>query len=143
MENRYAGFWIRLLASLLDGLIIMAAGVVIMGITGVPMKNIFDFLNLELEGFEWQQFLYVLLSIAYAVVLPATSLQGTLGKSLLGLKIIDKEGERISIMRSIGRVLSQIVSAIILYIGYIMIAFHPQKRGLHDIMAGTFVVKKK
>lgn len=143
MENKqYAGFWIRLLASLLDGVILLVAAICIMVLTGVPMEHMMDFINVELEGYTWQQSMYVFLSLLYVILLPASTLQGTLGKAALGLKITDVNGERISVWRSLGRALSEILSTIILFIGYIMIAFHRQKRGLHDIIAGTYVIRE-
>ena len=143
MENKqYAGFWIRLLASLLDGVILLVAAICIMVLTGVPMKHMMDFINVELEGYTWQQSMYVFLSLLYVILLPASTLQGTLGKAALGLKITDVNGERITVWRSLGRALSEILSTIILFIGYIMIAFHRQKRGLHDIIAGTYVIRE-
>jgi len=143
MENKqYAGFWIRLLASLLDGVILLVAAICIMVLTGVPMEHMMDFINVELEGYTWQQSMYVFLSLLYVILLPASTLQGTLGKAALGLKITDVNGERITVWRSLGRALSEILSTIILFIGYIMIAFHRQKRGLHDIIAGTYVIRE-
>lgn len=143
MENKqYAGFWIRLLASLLDGVILLVAAICIMVLTGVPMKHMMDFINVELEGYTWQQSMYVFLSLMYVILLPASTLQGTLGKAALGLKITDVNGERISVWRSLGRALSEILSTIILFIGYIMIAFHREKRGLHDIIARTYVIRE-
>lgn len=143
MENKqYAGFWIRLLASLLDGVILLVAAICIMVLTGVPMEHMMDFINVELEGYTWQQSMYVFLSLLYVILLPASTLQGTLGKAALGLKITDVNGERISVWRSLGRALSEILSTIILFIGYIMIAFHREKRGLHDIIARTYVIRE-
>ena len=143
MENKqYAGFWIRLLASLLDGVILLVAAICIMVLTGVPMEHMMDFINVELEGYTWQQSMYVFLSLLYVILLPASTLQGTLGKAALGLKITDVNGERISVWRSLGRALSGILSTIILFIGYIMIAFHREKRGLHDIIARTYVIRE-
>lgn len=106
------------------------------------MKHMMDFINVELEGYTWQQSMYVFLSLMYVILLPASTLQGTLGKAALGLKITDVNGERISVWRSLGRALSEILSTIILFIGYIMIAFHREKRGLHDIIAGTYVIRE-
>ncbi|HHW61370.1 MAG TPA: RDD family protein, partial [Syntrophomonadaceae bacterium] len=113
MENKqYAGFWIRLLASLLDGVILLVAAICIMVLTGVPMEHMMDFINVELEGYTWQQSMYVFLSLLYVILLPASTLQGTLGKAALGLKITDVNGERISVWRSLGRALSEILSTI-------------------------------
>jgi len=67
--------------------------------------------------------------------------QGTIGKSLLGLRVTDFEGNRISLLRAVGRYFAKIISAFILLIGFIMVAFTEKKQGLHDMLAGTLVLK--
>jgi uncharacterized RDD family membrane protein YckC len=59
----------------------------------------------------------------------------------LGLRVVTDDGQRLSLMHAIGRYLAKIVSGIILGIGFIMVAFTDRKRGLHDIIASTLVVK--
>ena len=56
--------------------------------------------------------------------------------------VTDEAGNRISFGKATGRHFGKILSALILYIGYIMIAFTGKKQGLHDILAGTLVVKR-
>ena len=65
----------------------------------------------------------------------------TLGKMVLGLSVTDKQGDNISFLNATGRYFAKIVSALILCIGYLMVAWDGQKQGLHDKMAGTYVVK--
>jgi uncharacterized RDD family membrane protein YckC len=62
---------------------------------------------------------------------------------LLGLKVTDLNGHRISVGRAAGRWFSKIISAMILAIGYIMVGFTEKKQGLHDMIAGTLVVNTK
>jgi uncharacterized RDD family membrane protein YckC len=57
--------------------------------------------------------------------------------------VTDEQGQRISILRALGRELSKIISALILLIGYIMVAFTDRKRGLHDMIAGTLVAYRR
>jgi uncharacterized RDD family membrane protein YckC len=59
---------------------------------------------------------------------------------VMKLKVVGKDGERISFANAIGRFFAKILSCI-LYIGYIMIAFDSKKQGLHDKLASTYVVK--
>src|SRR5947207_11226480 len=77
----------------------------------------------------------------YQSLLESSSWQGTVGKKVLGLRVTDLNGNRIGFGKATGRYFGKIVSALILGIGFIMIAFTEQKQGLHDIMAGTFVLK--
>jgi len=65
----------------------------------------------------------------------------TLGKMVLGLSVTDEQGNNISFLRATGRYFAKIISALILCIGYIMVAWDGRKQGLHDKIAGTLVVK--
>ena len=60
----------------------------------------------------------------------------------LGIQVTDLEGNRISFGKALGRNLAKIISALIFYIGFIMAAFTAKKQALHDMIAGTLVVKK-
>ncbi len=64
----------------------------------------------------------------------------TLGKMIFRLKVVTSDEERLSYARSTGRHFSKIVSQIILMVGYIMVAFDEEKRGLHDLICNTRVV---
>jgi uncharacterized RDD family membrane protein YckC len=58
-----------------------------------------------------------------------------------GLKIVDHSGKCISFGRATGRYFAEVLSALFCLIGYLMIAWTSKKQGLHDLIAGTFVVK--
>jgi uncharacterized RDD family membrane protein YckC len=77
----------------------------------------------------------------YEALLTSSSWQGTVGKRILRLKVTDEAGNRIGFGRATGRFFGKILSHLILWIGFIMIAFTDRKRGLHDMMAGTLVMK--
>jgi uncharacterized RDD family membrane protein YckC len=140
----YAGFWLRFVANLLDGLII---GVAISPVTIIYF--IYSFMSRNSTDF-WPNFFFsALINIFTAIVswlyyafMESSSKQGTLGKMALGLKVTDLTGNRISFGRATGRYFGKILSQIILDIGFLMIAFTEKKQGLHDIIAGTLVVKK-
>jgi uncharacterized RDD family membrane protein YckC len=78
----------------------------------------------------------------YYSLLESSAWQGTLGKKALGLEVTDLDGNRISFGRATGRFFAKIISAIILGIGYIMAGFTEKKQALHDILAGTLVIRK-
>ena len=61
----------------------------------------------------------------------------------LGMKVTDLAGNRISFLRATGRYFAKIISALILFIGFIMVAFTEKKQGLHDMIAGTLVVRTR
>jgi len=83
----------------------------------------------------------LLVTWLYYALCESSSWQGTVGKKVVGLRVTDLNGNRISFGKATGRHFGKIVSALILGIGFIMIAFTEQKQGLHDILAGTLVLK--
>lgn len=83
-----------------------------------------------------------LIGFFYFSYWPSTRFQGTIGKFAIGAKITDANGNRLSYLHLVGRVFAQMLSSLLLIIGYIMIAFHAKKRGLHDMIADTYVVNK-
>lgn len=80
-----------------------------------------------------------LIVIAYFVVLWRLTGQ-TVGKRVLGLRVVSVEGGRIKLGRAIVRVAGYVLSAVPLYAGYLQILVDPQRRALHDRLARTAVV---
>lgn len=128
---QYAGFWTRFLAALLDGLVLAIPSIIISSVT----KGI--------EGAETLGLIIgILMGWLYDALLESSSKQATLGKQALGIVVTDLNGERISFGRATVRHFSKFLSGIIFLIGYIMAAFTKRKQALHDMIAGTLVVKK-
>jgi uncharacterized RDD family membrane protein YckC len=75
----------------------------------------------------------------YEAFMESSSYQATLGKMIFGMKVTDLNGNRISFERATGRHFAKWLSAMILFIGYIMVGFTERKQGLHDLLAGTLV----
>jgi len=121
--GNYAGFWIRVGAYLIDAVLIYVLTFL---------------LTLIHESLVWIAYIA---SILYFPLMESSNYQGSLGKKWLGLRVVDEQGERIGLGRAFGRFFSKILSGIILYIGYIMVAFTERKQGLHDKIVGTYVVK--
>ena len=131
VQVQYAGFWVRLVAYVIDSVIFaVILGLVFFFIGRVD--EITEMLINLLGLFAWA---------LYLIIMHASSWQATVGKRILGIKVVDEYGDRISLSRSTGRFFSEFLSTILLMIGYLMIGFHRHKRGLHDIIAGTFVIK--
>jgi uncharacterized RDD family membrane protein YckC len=147
---RYAGFWIRVVAALVDSVILSAANLGIMFLilgdfyieffrsimAGRPM--------MPTETFTLQLLLMYLLQILvgwlYLAWFESSRHQATPGKMLLRLKVVDQQDQRLSFARATGRTFSKYLSSLICMIGWLMVAFTERKQGLHDIIAGTFVV---
>jgi uncharacterized RDD family membrane protein YckC len=145
---QYMGFWIRVLAALIDGVILG----VINNIVTIPIGPGFeverDFDNTVTDiYFNGGAFFLALaltstISIAYYVI--GYSRWGqTVGKLALGIKVVDANGRLLSPGKAFVRWLGNIVSALIFCIGYLMVAWDPRKQGLHDKMAGSFVIKSR
>ena len=78
----------------------------------------------------------------YFVLMESSRLQGTIGKLILGLKVTDTFGRRISFGRASGRFFGKLLSGQILLIGYLMAALTAKKQALHDVLARTLVINK-
>jgi uncharacterized RDD family membrane protein YckC len=149
----YGGFWIRLVAHLLDHIILGAVAAPLFFIMAMP-----TILRVAHEAERNQEpspemivsilssvFLYVVVAFAgqwlYEAWLTSSSWQGTIGKRVLRLKVVDEAGNRISFGRATGRFFAKILSSMFFCIGFLMIAFTERKCGLHDMLAGTVVLR--
>ena len=124
---RFGGFWIRLLAVILDGIIL-----------GIPLALV----SLGLVLVTKVSMIYWVVQLAgiFLVIYLNGAKGGTPGKKILGLRIVNEMGENIGIPVAILRYIGFIISAAILCIGFLMIAFNQKKQGLHDMIAKTYVV---
>jgi uncharacterized RDD family membrane protein YckC len=142
----YAGFWLRVVAVLIDGFIVYIAQMVIVLAAGAmaPAVGSVTSSSGAITGFVTiVAFLMVLLlEILYWPILESSKTQATLGKMAVGIKVTDHAGNRVSFLRALGRNLAKIVSGLLLFTGFLLVAFTERKQGLHDIWAGTLVVKK-
>jgi uncharacterized RDD family membrane protein YckC len=85
---------------------------------------------------------YFFVAALYLGLLPATPLEATLGKRCVGLRICDRSGKRIGLLRSLLRLVAFVPSIGIAGAGFILAAFTPRRQALHDLAAGTFVVNR-
>jgi uncharacterized RDD family membrane protein YckC len=133
---RYGGFWIRVIAYLIDAVVLGLAFGLVGAFTGI------DFFDANPERFDGTGYgLNLVGSWLYEAVLTSTARGATLGKMAVGLRVVTDQGQRLSFARASGRFFAKFVSAIILLIGFLMVAFTDRKRGLHDMIAGTLVVQ--
>ena len=139
----YAGFWIRLGAYLLDAVILTVGSLVAGLLLGLILVIItFGKIDSSVAG-GIGNVLGVGLAIAYNIVFVSGKWQATPGKRIVGIYIIREDGGCLSGWHAFGRYLSYILSSLILCIGFMMIGWTDQKKGLHDIVAGTRVVYGK
>lgn len=152
---RYGGFWIRVLAGIFDSIILL----IILSILGAIAAHFFPGYahmmqpphqmmtgafpnNVDVYTVSSSaQILNIVVSLLYYALLESSSWQASIGMKICGLKITDDNYQRISFLRALGREIAAYLSAIIIFIGYFMIAFTRRKQGLHDMIASTYVVR--
>lgn len=148
-DFHFAGFWIRVVARIIDSLLL---GFVIGSTTTVGfiiMSVLIKDLPSETAGmiaiaYSGLSALFgLVVDWLYYALCEASPMQGTIGKMATGLKVVDKHGDRLTFLRATGRFFAKFLSGLILYGGYVMVAFTEKKQGLHDIMAETFVIHKE
>ncbi|MBS0463051.1 MAG: RDD family protein [Proteobacteria bacterium] len=83
---------------------------------------------------------YAVLGGAYFILMESSRWQGTLGKRLVGIKVVDAAGHRITPARALGRFAAAALSWLTMNIGHALAAWTPERRALHDYLVGTCVV---
>jgi len=138
-ELNYAGFWIRFAAKFVDGLILGVPFIVVFFLvlipqirSGKPDASII-FLPYVL------QFCLIFIQMAYQIFFLG-KYGATPGKMACKIKVVTADGGRIGYGRATGRFFAEMLSGMICYIGYIIVAFDGQKRALHDHICNTRVV---
>ncbi len=124
VSGRYAGFWIRFVAFIIDSVfvgLLMGVAVLISG-----------------PGF----FLGLVIPWLYEALMLSSEPQATLGKMVLGITVTDIYGQRLTFGRATGRHFAKFLSALIFCIGFIMAAFTEKKQALHDMLAGTVAIRR-
>ncbi|WP_411833851.1 RDD family protein [Pseudoxanthomonas mexicana] len=144
-----AGFWKRVAASLIDGLIVGIGGGIIsmlaMAVLGIGMAVSFSDIAMGTAPVMLQVVNWVVsigIAAAYYGGFHASRAQATLGKMAIGIKVVRSDGEQISLARGIGRYFATWISYLVLCIGFLMAAFTERKQGLHDFVCDTLVVDK-
>jgi len=140
----YAGFWLRVAAALLDGILMTVAGAVAGAIIGAfaGAAGAMNSQGLDPAVTVLIQVVTTLMQWLYFSLMECSEKQATLGKLAVGIRVTGLDGERIGFGKATGRYFGKFVSAIILCIGFMMAGWTQKKQGLHDMMAGTLVVKK-
>ena len=137
---RYAGFWLRFVAALIDGLILWAIGALI-------SLMFFGAIFISYRTHGWSVFssnliVGAIINWLYYAGMESSARQATFGKVALSVKVTDLNQERISFARATGRHFAKYISAITLLIGYMMAGFTEKKQALHDQIADTLVILK-
>jgi uncharacterized RDD family membrane protein YckC len=152
----YAGFWLRVLAYVIDNavigvgiLVVLIPLIILAGLGGLlsrirPAEDMNDLGFFLIIGLV---FLAATVSLVvtwlYHALMESSEWQATVGKKVLGLVVTDMAGRRVSFGRSTGRHFGKIVTNMVpALIGYIMAGFTERKQALHDMMAGCLVLRR-
>ena len=142
---RYAGFWIRFWAYIVDSI----ALVPISFLFYLKFAASFWDLSYGMYGYmaELGAAIYFTLFLAsflipwlYFSLFESGAWQATPGKRLMGLRVTDINGNKLTFGKASVRYFSKILSTLLFYIGFIMVGITEKKQGLHDIIAETFVL---
>jgi len=148
IQLKWAGFLIRGIAFFIDMIILDFLFLILGFVGGSAMGISLKSMHLETPSEELVRFLlglyllvWILLFCTYFIFFMAFGGQ-TPGKMFLRIRVLTKDQQPLTPGRAMLRTLGYFISgSLLLGLGFLMIIFHPQKRALHDLLAGTVVIK--
>ncbi|HEX4075838.1 MAG TPA: RDD family protein [Candidatus Acidoferrales bacterium] len=153
--NIYAGFWLRVVAAIIDGFVIgipLGIFALLLILSAVPFithtQDPMAVVVTILPRIFFLLVVYLVASWLYWALMESSSWQATLGKKALGLRVTDLAGSRPTFGRASGRFFAgrgiscvPTVGGLYFLIDCIMAGFTERKQALHDIIAGCFVIR--
>ena len=142
---RLAGFWKRLIAFIVDSIIIILVSAVLLMILryGFGVSSLFI---IEPQVFAIWYIIVIMSLWLYYAIMESSRCQGTLGKMLLGIYITDEQGQRIGVGRASGRYFLKALLFTSLLLGLVdclMVAVTEKKQAWHDMPVGCLVISKQ
>ena len=142
LELEYASFGARLLAMIIDMVILNSVSSMIQApLLAMMLRNLNS--TTMIVGLVAPILVAGGLAVFYTVWLESSAWQATLGKKILGLRVVGMEGQRITFWKSASRNFNKSISFLILGIGYLMPLWTAKRQALHDRMSRCLVVKKR
>lgn len=139
---RPGGFWIRVPAYLIDALIISLPLVLLWMLFGLPVPTTTDELLNPPDAFRRLQLFNIFLAAAYDTALIALY-AATVGKRLFGLSVVRTDGSRVGWGRAFSRhLLTALTFSFTFGLAFLIVALRPDKRGLHDLICDTVVLRR-
>lgn len=136
----YAGFWRRLVAMLLDGMLLFFPQAILRVLLGLPVLSYDDewgdktALTAEACG--------LALALVYCATLEASGGQGSLGQQMMGLAVTDSHGRRIGFGRALARQFAKVLSTLLCGVGYLLQLWNGKRQTLHDMICGCLVLRQ-
>lgn len=156
-DVQYAGFWIRVAAYFIDCVVMYIPCTLLEMLLGTRATQeafrqqaqtmspddpaTLQALTHFYAGMGWYILAATIAWWLYSAACESSAWQATVGKLTVGIRVTDLQGNRISFARAVGRYGGQLISAFLLCMGYVMVAFTRRKQGLHDLIASTLVIK--
>lgn len=140
----FKGFLIRFLAFMID---IVVAIFAILAVAIVFLIFFDSLFGIE-AGFFAALIMFILAGLAaqflYKPLMEASEYQGTIGKIVLSMKVVDRNGQKITVAKSFIRTIIYLIEHAIPFgsLAFLIIAFTDENQGLHDMAAETYVVSK-
>ena len=136
----YAGFWRRAVALFVDPFILIAVTLPIRLVEPIAIITGADIATVIGQALGAAAIVGLIWWLYYAGF-ESSRWQATPGKRVIGIRVTDAAGARVSFARASGRFFAKILSGLICGIGYLLAAFTARKQALHDLIAGTLVVR--
>lgn len=135
----YGGFWRRFVGMLVDGALLFFPQAILRVLLGL------DVVALTAEWGDWRvqvsQAAGIVLALGYCTLMESSDAQGTLGQQLMGLRVADMHGRRISFARALGRHFAKLASLLLCGTGYLLQLWTSRRQTLHDLIASCVVVR--
>lgn len=139
----HAGFWLRFLAYLVDSIVVSVfTGFVSVFTLGAGMRAAAQGTGSAAAGAPFGFLVAGVATWLYFAGMESSGRQATLGKLALGLAVTDADGDRIGFGRATGRWFGKALSAAVAGLGFLAAGFTRRKQALHDVLAGTLVVRR-
>jgi uncharacterized RDD family membrane protein YckC len=134
----YGGFWRRFVAALLDTILLYFPAATVRVVLGLSATGMFD----PETASSWVATTFeFVLDFIYATAFQCSPARATLGMQLMDLHVTDLNGDRISFARATGRYFATLLSIVTFGVGYLLQLFTSRRQTLHDLLAGTVVVR--
>jgi uncharacterized RDD family membrane protein YckC len=129
-----AGFWLRLRATLLDGILLLIADS-FFALFLLIASQAFPIITFEI-GIT----LFIIIGFLYNPLMESSKSQGSLGKQVFNLKVVDKDEKRLNFGHALIRLVAKLLSFALFFAGFLMIGLSDKKEGLHDMIVKTAVI---